>query len=164
MEEKLSLRRASHQAFLSGAARQMRREPEFTDVTLACDDNQSIHAHKLMLAAGSPVFRDILRKHPHPLIYIRGVNSSQLEEMLTFIYYGETSLLEGDLEKFLALAEEFKIQGLGDMEPYPGKTARQGKKEAMDGEKAAQERERAHVKDKENQGSSSVHPREWIFI
>ena len=151
MEEKLSLRRASHQAFLSGVARQMRREPEFTDVTLACDDNQTIHAQKLMLAAGSPMFRDILRKHPHPLIYIRGVNRSQLEEMLNFIYYGETSLLEGDLEEFLALGEDFKNQGLGDLEPSPVQAARQEEKEVgKEGEKGPQESGRAHVKDKEN--------------
>ena len=92
VEENFCLRWANHQNFLTGAARQLRREPEFHDVTLACDDNQIVQAHKVMLAAGSPVFRDLLRKHPHPhpLIYIRGVQSSQLEEVIieqSFSFY-----------------------------------------------------------------------------
>ena len=87
IEKNFSLHQANHQTFLSEAARQLRREPEFKDITLTCNDNQTVHAHKLMLTAGSPVFKDLLRRNPHPrlLIYIRGVNSHQLEEILDFI-------------------------------------------------------------------------------
>ena len=47
----------------------LRVDKEFTDVTLACEDGQQVEAHKVILAASSPVFGDILRrnKHIHPL-------------------------------------------------------------------------------------------------
>ena len=56
------------------------------------------------------------------------MNSNQFDKMLNFIYYSKTSLLDGDLEKFLGLAEDFKIQGLGDIEPSAGQVAMQEEK------------------------------------
>ena len=65
---------AKQQTFLSGADCKLQREPEFHNVTLVCNDNQTLQAHEVMLAADSIVFRGLLRKHPHahPLIYMRG--------------------------------------------------------------------------------------------
>ena len=53
----------------------LRQDNEFTDVTLACEDGQQVEAHKVVLVASSPFFLNILKrnKHPHPLIYIKGV-------------------------------------------------------------------------------------------
>ena len=39
-------------------------EPYFHNVTLACDGNQTIQAHKVMVDAVSLVCRNLLRKHP----------------------------------------------------------------------------------------------------
>ena len=72
----------------------LRKDKELTDVTLACDDGQQIEAHEIILVASSPFFEKILQmsKHPHPLIYLRGFQSKHVEEILDFIYFGETGV------------------------------------------------------------------------
>ena len=65
-------------------------DKEFTDVTLACEDGKQVEAHKVILAASSPFFKDILKrnKHPHPLIYMRGLKSEDLLAIIDFLYFG----------------------------------------------------------------------------
>ena len=48
----------------------LREENDFCDVTLACDDDDQIEAHKSVLAASSTFFKTLLKKqkHPHPLL------------------------------------------------------------------------------------------------
>ena len=92
----------------------MRKDNEFCDITLVCIDDNTIEAHKVILAASSIFFSDVLKlnNHPHPLIYMRGVNTSQLSAALDFIYHGEVSIYQDNLENFLALAEDLKLKGL----------------------------------------------------
>ena len=65
----------------SASFHNLREDNEFADVTLACEDGQQIEAHKVILAASSPFFQNLLRrnKHPHPLIYMRRIKSEDLE-------------------------------------------------------------------------------------
>ena len=51
-------------------------------------------------------------KHPHPLIYMRGLKSDDLTSMLNFFYAGEANVFQEDLDSFLALAEELQLKGL----------------------------------------------------
>ena len=87
---------------------------EFTDVTLACGDGQKINGHKLILASGSLTFKDLLKQNPNPnvLIFMRGVNSSLLKLIVDFIYCGEISVHQDNLNEFLALAEDLQLRGL----------------------------------------------------
>ena len=91
----------------------LRNEDRFSDVTLACLDNQ-MRAHKVVLAASSPILENILiqNSHPNPLIYLTGVKYSDLVVLLDFIYLGEVAIMKEELQGFLALANEFKIKGL----------------------------------------------------
>jgi transposase-like protein len=86
----------------------------FADVTLACADDKQITAHKVILAASSPFFNNILLKNPHqhPLLYLKGINSVDLEAIIKFIYTGETSLTHASLDTFLAAAQELQVHGL----------------------------------------------------
>ena len=86
----------------------MRDDNNFADFTFACEDGQQVEVHKVILAASSPFFRTLLgrNKHPHPMIYMRGVKSSNLLAILDFLYRGEANVSQDDLEPFLALAEE----------------------------------------------------------
>ena len=88
---------------------------DFTDVTLACED-ESIKAHKVILSASSPFFNKLLKSipHPRPLIYMRGVKGEDLVAMVDFIYLGEANILQEQLERFLSLAEELELKGMAD--------------------------------------------------
>ena len=52
-----------------------REVKDFSDVTQACEDGHQEKGHKVILASSSPFLKDLLvkNKHPHPLIYMRGV-------------------------------------------------------------------------------------------
>ena len=93
----------------------LREEKDFADVTLACEDGQQVDAHKVILAASSPFFQNLLKRnnHTHPLIYMRGMKSEDLVSVVDFLYYGETNVNEENLNDFLAIAEELKLKGLG---------------------------------------------------
>ena len=96
----------------------LRNDRELSDVTLACEDGRQVEAHKIILASSSPFFMELLKKnkHPHPLIFMRGLKSKDLEAVVDFLYHGETNVLQEDLDSFLALAEELKLKGLAGPE------------------------------------------------
>ena len=88
MSDKLCLKWNDFQENVNSAFGSLREDNEFADVTLACEDGQQVEAHKVILAASSPFFKSLLRrnKHPHPLIYMRGVRSEDLVAMVDFLY------------------------------------------------------------------------------
>ena len=92
----------------------MREDNDFTDVTLACEDGQQVEAHKVILAASSPFFQMLLKrnKHPHPLIYMKGMKSKDLLAIVDFLYRGEANVFQENLDSFLAIAEELQLKGL----------------------------------------------------
>ena len=49
-------------AILSENIRDFKEEKDFYDVTLACEDKQ-VEAHKIIISACSPFFKNILKKH-----------------------------------------------------------------------------------------------------
>ena len=112
--EKFCLRWNDFESNVSSAFRDLRDEKDFYDVTLACEDNNQVEAHKVILSASSPFFKNILQrhKHQHPLLYLRGVKHSQLQDILNFMYLGEASIAQEDLNSFLAVAEDLHIKGL----------------------------------------------------
>ena len=112
--EKLCLKWNDFQANLYSAFGRFRDDLDFADVTLASDDGKQFETHKIILASSSPFFMEVLRKnkHPHPLIYMRGVKAEELLAMLDFLYFGEASVNEERVEVFLGLAEELELKGL----------------------------------------------------
>ena len=78
------------------------------------DDQVSIKAHKLVLSTSSSFFEHILRKnhHQHPLLYLSGINSTDLNFVLDYIYQGEVQLFQEQLDSFLNVAQMLKIEGL----------------------------------------------------
>jgi len=111
--EKFCLRWNDFGNNVSSAFRELRDDKDFFDVTLACDDDQ-IQAHKVILSACSPFFRNILRRNPHqnPLLYLKGVRFTDLKSVLNFIYNGEVNVAQEELNSFLSVAEDLRIKGL----------------------------------------------------
>ena len=114
MSEKLCLQWNDFQENVNAAFGNLREDHEFADVTLACEDGQQIEAHKVILAASSPFFQNLLQRnrHPHPLVYMRGVKSEDLLAIVDFLYCGEANVFQENLDSFLAIAEELKLKGL----------------------------------------------------
>merc|ERR1712129_612507 len=113
-DEKLCLKWNDFQDNAISAFGTLREYREFADVTLACEDGQQVEAHKVILASSSPFFLKLLRrnKHPHPLIYMRGLKSKDLVAMVDFLYCGEANVYQENLDSFLAVAEELQLKGL----------------------------------------------------
>jgi len=111
--EKFCLRWNDFETNISAAFRELRDDKDFFDVTLACDDSQ-LQAHKVILSACSPFFRNILRKNPHqhPLLYLKGVKFKELVSVLNFMYMGEVNVAQDELNSFLSVAEELNVKGL----------------------------------------------------
>jgi len=114
MSEKLCLKWNDFQDNINTAFGSLRNDNDFTDVTLACEDGQQVEAHKVILAASSPFFQNLLKinKHPHPLVYMKGVKSEDLVAIIDFLYYGEANVYQENIDAFLAIAEELKLKGL----------------------------------------------------
>ena len=87
---------------------------EFADVTLVCDDERIIKAHKVILCAFSPFFKNILLKvpSPHPVIYMSGICFKDLQCILQFIYRGETQVEDTGVDSFFGSAQKLKIMGI----------------------------------------------------
>ncbi|XP_020279400.1 protein abrupt-like isoform X2 [Pseudomyrmex gracilis] len=96
--------------------RNLRDEEDFVDVTLACD-NCSFTAHKVVLSACSPYFRQLLKANPcqHPIIILRDVSSQDMESLLRFMYHGEVHVAQEQLPAFLKTAHMLKVKGLAEV-------------------------------------------------
>ena len=89
-------------------------DKDFTDVTLAANDNTQFKAHRVILSSCSKFFQNILTSNPHPspLLYLNNVNQSELESLIEFIYLGRCEIKQNEVEKFVTLGHDFKINGL----------------------------------------------------
>ena len=114
MSEKLCLKWNDFQDNTNTAFGSLRNDNDFADVTLACEDGQQVEAHKVILAASSPFFQTMLKrnKHPHPLIYMRGVKSEDLVAIVDFLYCGKANVYQENIDSFLPIAQELNMKGL----------------------------------------------------
>ena len=114
MSDKLCLQWNDFQKNVANAFRNLREDKEFADLTLVCEDGNQIEVHKMVLSSSSPFFKKLLakNKHPHPLIYMRGIKSGDLSAVVDFLYHGEAKVFDEDLDSYLAIAEEFQLMGL----------------------------------------------------
>ena len=87
--EKLCLQWNDFQTNLKSAFQELRNDQDFADVTLVSEDGVHIETHKVVLASTSLFFMEILKKnkHPHPMIYMRGLKTDALVAMVDFLYY-----------------------------------------------------------------------------
>jgi len=118
--EKFCLRWNDFETNISAAFKDLRDDKDFFDVTLSCDDEQ-IQAHKVILSACSPFFRNVLRRnpHPHPLLYLKSVKYTDIQAVLNFMYHGEVNVAQEELNSFLAVAEDLRVKGLTQSNKQP---------------------------------------------
>ena len=110
--EKYCLKWNEFESNIRESFRKLRDEERLFDVTLATDDGHHIEAHKLILSAGSHFFNNIFMKsnHANMLIYLKGINSVELEYIIAFI-------TQEELKRFLETVKEMQVKDLhGDLQ------------------------------------------------
>lgn len=95
----------------------LRNEEDFLDVTVAIDQDHQLQAHKVVLSASSPYFREILKRNPaqHPVLVMPPhIRYGDLAAVIDFIYQGEVKIPISEVDEFVALAQMLKIRGLSE--------------------------------------------------
>ena len=95
----------------------LKESGEFHDVTLISQEGKDISAHKIVLAAGSPVLRSMMKKLRNmiPMVYLNGVSFGQLCAIRDFLYLGEATINEEMVPGFLEVSNNLNIEGLSDI-------------------------------------------------
>ena len=97
---------------------QLKEDQKLFDVTLVTDDGHHIQAHKIILSAGSIFFSNIFMKSKQQqnpvelIVYMKGIKNAELGYITEFLYNGEISILEENLEHFLETSRDLGIKGL----------------------------------------------------
>ena len=112
--EKYSLTWHTYSDHLKNMMKELMMNEDFSDVTLVTEDKKEIKANINILSACSPVFKGILKKEKNssPIIYLRGMQFSEIESILQFIYLGEATFYEERMDEFLAVAKSLEIKEL----------------------------------------------------
>ena len=113
--EKYNLTWTDFPDHLRALMRDLMVSEDFADVTLVTDDKKKVRAHRHVLSACSPVFKEILqieKQYNHPFIYLRGIQYSEIEPILQFMYLGEAKLYEERLNEFLSAVRDLEIKEL----------------------------------------------------
>ncbi|CAG0914852.1 unnamed protein product [Notodromas monacha] len=111
----------NHQKNLTHVLSSMWLSQALTDCMLACE-GKCIKAHKIILAACSSYFEEILANYgseKEPVIILRDTPYADLCAILEFMYYGEVRVGQNDMKSLLATADVLKVKGLAEITP-PG--------------------------------------------
>ena len=131
MSEKFSLKWNDFNHNVCKTFSSLRHQEEFYDVTLVSDDQQQFSAHKVVLSASSNYFKNILKnaRNSSPFLCLEGIDSKELNFILDYIYQGEVQIHQEQLERFLDIAQRFKLEGLMEQKSSNGKTEYQQNQE-----------------------------------
>merc|ERR1712079_996152 len=108
-QEKYKLSWNTYSDHLKEMMKEMLTSKYYADVTLISDDKKLLKAHRNILSACSPVLKDILQidtQNIQAVIYLRGIQYSEIESILQFIYFGEASFDESKMDELLLVAKK----------------------------------------------------------
>ena len=114
MSEKFNLKWNDYSSNWNTSLLKLRENNAFADVTLITDDKVKFSAHRILLSPCSNVFDFILKdsNQESPLLFLSGVNSTNLGFILDYIYKGEVNMYQEQLDSFLESAQKLKeIEG-----------------------------------------------------
>ena len=117
-----SFNRKDNDKILLKSYQHLYKEKTFHDILLISTDFIPIKAHKTVLCAGSNFFKTLfnieLDQASNSVLYLKGINSFDLNLILAFIYLGEVNVSEDRVDDFLNIASELQLEGFssnGDM-------------------------------------------------
>ena len=114
----MNIQNTDYENHIKTSHKSFHQNPRFTDVTLITEDFEAIQGHRIILSQASPMF-DKLMMFNNPLVYLRGVKSEILKNILEYIYTGSVSLKEDQVNTFITLAQEFNISGMRSKDNCP---------------------------------------------
>jgi hypothetical protein len=131
----LTLHYGKHPATLAAEVGAWYSGDRHVDVTLACDDGSVVRAHRVVLAAASPLLASLLRNPAlDHVVHLSGVRKTQLSHLLEFLYNGEalipvssavvstpTSSSAHEFSKFSKCLRVARIEGRGEGKGTNGK-------------------------------------------
>ena len=137
--DKFSLKWNDFSSNVHKSFKNLRKEEDFFDITLVGDDFKHVTAHKLVLSASSEYFKKVFSNNKkyfqsHALICLEGLNQSDLNNILDYIYHGEIQIYQHDLDRFLGIAERLKLEGLigGEQQPVENDKTENSSEEKID--------------------------------
>ena len=91
--------------------------PDFCDVTLVCEDQKRVFAHKAILSANSSFFQNTFTSNPQEMqcIYLR-IKFCHLQAIITFIYTGQCKVAQENFQDFLEISKDLEIGGLANIQ------------------------------------------------
>ena len=80
-----------------------------TDVTLACEGNKKLEAHQVILSSCSSFFKEIFQEnqHPHPFLYLQGIDIENLALLKKFMYLGRATVEQDLIPTFFDMSKRF---------------------------------------------------------
>lgn len=114
-----SLRWNNHQTHILAAFDALLQAETLVDVTLVCAET-SVRAHKVVLSACSPFFQRIFSENPckHPVIVLKDFNGWEVQAIVDFMYKGEISVVQAQLQSLIKAAESLQVRGLANQDPF----------------------------------------------
>ncbi|XP_013180572.1 PREDICTED: protein tramtrack, alpha isoform-like isoform X2 [Papilio xuthus] len=121
-DQQFCLRWNNFQANITSQFEALRDDEDFVDVTLACEGHR-LEAHKVVLSACSPYFKELFKNNPcaHPIIFMRDCEVSHVRALLQFMYAGQVNIAQAQLSAFLRTADALQIRGLTDCSQHNDK-------------------------------------------
>ncbi|XP_062526426.1 uncharacterized protein LOC101738354 isoform X2 [Bombyx mori] len=121
-DQQFCLRWNNFQANITSQFEALRDDEDFVDVTLACEGHR-LEAHKVVLSACSPYFKELFKNNPcpHPIIFMRDCEVSHIRALLQFMYVGQVNIAQAQLSAFLRTADALQIRGLTDCSQHNDK-------------------------------------------
>ncbi|XP_026486174.1 protein abrupt-like isoform X2 [Vanessa tameamea] len=113
MADQFCLRWNNFQTNIVSALDSLKCSEDLVDVTLTCE-GRNIKAHKVILSACSPYFRNVFKENPcqHPVIILKDVSADDILSLLSYMYQGEVFIEESKLSSFLHTAALLQVKGL----------------------------------------------------
>ncbi|KAF0304719.1 Broad-complex core protein isoforms 1/2/3/4/5 [Amphibalanus amphitrite] len=123
--QKFCLKWDSFQGTVTSLFDQLRHDGELVDVTLCCE-GQRVRAHRMMLSACSPYFRQLIQENPcqQLVFFLKDTSADDLRAIIEFIYKGSVNVAQSQLASFIKTAELLQIRGLsGEEDKSPSLTS-----------------------------------------
>lgn len=119
MSENFCLEWNEHNAQFFKNAEKLKKTETLTDVTITCGALPHVYsAHKLILASGSGyfarIFSNTFRGPSAGVVHLKDIEPRHMELLLNYMYRGQITCTENDLNGLLEAARGLQIRGLTD--------------------------------------------------